>query len=243
MSSRRGTLNYEATVGNTHGKPPKWEGGEHGCLLYIQVVTIFFSREGTDHQVCWSKPIQWKDTPLARYPQSWLSWVLPLHQGWGESPLVPQQGCLTPSFLFSLFYRHIVDLQCCYRCAAKWFIYVCIYNIYLLYIYISLSRSKYIYLPGGASGKEPAFQCGRHKRHGFNPWVKKIPWRKEWQPTPVFLPGESIDRGTWQAAVHGFTQSQTWLKQLSINIYIYIYTPPHTHIYILFSDSFPLKYH
>ena len=28
-------------------------------------------------------------------------------------------------------------------------------------------------------------------RHGFNPWVGKIPWRKAWQPTPVFLPGES----------------------------------------------------
>ena len=25
---------------------------------------------------------------------------------------------------------------------------------------------------------------------GFNPWVRKIPWRREWQPTPVFLPGE-----------------------------------------------------
>ena len=28
-------------------------------------------------------------------------------------------------------------------------------------------------------------------RHGFNPWVGKIPWRRAWQPTPVFLPGES----------------------------------------------------
>ena len=27
-------------------------------------------------------------------------------------------------------------------------------------------------------------------RHGFYPWVRKIPWRREWQPTPVFLPGE-----------------------------------------------------
>ena len=26
---------------------------------------------------------------------------------------------------------------------------------------------------------------------GFNPWVEKIPWRRAWQPTPVFLPGES----------------------------------------------------
>ena len=27
-------------------------------------------------------------------------------------------------------------------------------------------------------------------RHGFNPWVRKIPWRREWLPTPIFLPGE-----------------------------------------------------
>ena len=45
--------------------------------------------------------------------------------------------------------------------------------------------------PCGASGKEPACQRKRHKRLGFNPWVRKIPWRKAWQPTPVFLTGES----------------------------------------------------
>ena len=45
--------------------------------------------------------------------------------------------------------------------------------------------------PGGASGKESTCQCRRHKRGGFNPWVGKIPWRKAWLPTPVFLPGES----------------------------------------------------
>ena len=44
--------------------------------------------------------------------------------------------------------------------------------------------------PGGARGKEPAYQCRRHKRYGFDPWVGKIPWRRAWQPTPVFLPGE-----------------------------------------------------
>jgi len=42
--------------------------------------------------------------------------------------------------------------------------------------------------PGGASGKEPACPGRRAKRHGFNPWVWKIPWRRPWQPTPVFLP-------------------------------------------------------
>ena len=34
------------------------------------------------------------------------------------------------------------------------------------------------------------YQC-RFKRRGINPWVRKIPWKREWQPTPVFLPGKS----------------------------------------------------
>ena len=34
-------------------------------------------------------------------------------------------------------------------------------------------------------------QCGRPKRPWFDPWVEQIPWRRAWQPTPVFLPGES----------------------------------------------------
>ena len=44
--------------------------------------------------------------------------------------------------------------------------------------------------PGNAS-EERAFQCKRRKRCEFDPWVGKIPWRGAWQPTPVFLPGES----------------------------------------------------
>ena len=45
--------------------------------------------------------------------------------------------------------------------------------------------------PDGASGKEPTFQGRRSKRRRFDPWVKKISWRRAWQVTPVFLPGES----------------------------------------------------
>ena len=41
--------------------------------------------------------------------------------------------------------------------------------------------------PGGANGKESSCQS---RRHGFDPWVGKIPWRSKWQPTPVFLPGK-----------------------------------------------------
>ena len=42
--------------------------------------------------------------------------------------------------------------------------------------------------PGGASAKEP---MQRYMRVEFDPWVRKISWRKAWQPTPGFLPGES----------------------------------------------------
>ena len=41
------------------------------------------------------------------------------------------------------------------------------------------------------SDKEPACQCQRCRRLWFNPWVGKIPWRRKWQPTPVFLSGKS----------------------------------------------------
>ena len=41
------------------------------------------------------------------------------------------------------------------------------------------------------SGKDSAYQCRR-----FNPWVRKIPWRRKWQLTPVFLPGKSHGQGS-----------------------------------------------
>ena len=42
--------------------------------------------------------------------------------------------------------------------------------------------------PGGSDGKKSACQC---RRHEFDPWVRKMPWRRKWQPAPVRLPGES----------------------------------------------------
>ena len=58
------------------------------------------------------------------------------------------------------------------------------YSVMCMYTYI-------LGFPSGASGKESACQCRRWKRHGFNLWVKKIPWKMAWQPIPVFLSGES----------------------------------------------------
>ena len=43
-------------------------------------------------------------------------------------------------------------------------------------------------LPRWLSGKESVSQSSRHR---FNPWVRKIPWRRKWQPTLAFLPGKS----------------------------------------------------
>ena len=61
--------------------------------------------------------------------------------------------------------------------------------------------------------KESAWQC---KRCGFHPWVGKIPWRRAWQPTPVFLPGESHGQRSLVGLQSMALQSQTQLKRLSI---------------------------
>ena len=45
---------------------------------------------------------------------------------------------------------------------------------------------------GGASDKEPSRQRRRPKRRRLDPWVRKIPWRRKCQPTPVLLPGKKI---------------------------------------------------
>ena len=59
---------------------------------------------------------------------------------------------------------------------------------------------------GGPSGKEPICQCRRHKRNGLAPWIRKIPWRRAWQPTPVYFPGESHGQRSLEG--HG-PESQT----------------------------------
>ena len=46
-------------------------------------------------------------------------------------------------------------------------------------------------LPWWRSGRESSHQGRRHKRHRFDPWIRKIPQRRKWQHTPIFLPGES----------------------------------------------------
>ena len=60
---------------------------------------------------------------------------------------------------------------------------------------VNLTKSKDAYItwvyPGGSTGKEPTCQCRRPKRCVFDPWVRKIPWRRAWQHIPVILAGKS----------------------------------------------------
>ena len=58
--------------------------------------------------------------------------------------------------------------------------------------------------PCSSVGKESACNAGiclQCTRPGFDLWVGRIPWSRKWQPTPVFLPGKSMDRGAWWATV------------------------------------------
>ena len=53
--------------------------------------------------------------------------------------------------------------------------------------------------------KNPAAKAGDIERPGFDPWVGKIPWRREWQPTPVFLPGEPHGLTPGQRSLAGYS--------------------------------------
>ena len=72
---------------------------------------------------------------------------------------------------------------------------------------IPFQSISFLGLLGGISGKESTCQC---RRHGFNPWVGKIPWSRKWQPIPVFLPENPMDRRVWWSTVQqGHKESDT----------------------------------
>ena len=88
-------------------------------------------------------------------------------------------------------------------------------SIYIIYIATLVAQMAKICL-----------QC---RRLGFNSWVGNIPWRREWLPTPIFLPGIFQDRGSWRAIVHGVTKNCTQLSDwgcmhIHLSIYIHIYS-------------------
>ena len=62
--------------------------------------------------------------------------------------------------------------------------------------------------PVGSDGKN-LLHCSRLR---LDPWVGKIPWRREWLPTPVFLPGEFPGQRNLEGSVQGVTKTGTQLS-------------------------------
>ena len=135
----------------------------------------------------------WCWNPLSQ-PLKTRTWVL------GSCPqlqqLLPQSGTVF-NFLWALSGVLSIEFTpakqvspwCGQNCGAQGLLFF-FFNFYFV-----LEYSLLMGFPDGASGKESTCQGRRWKRHGFDPWVRKIPWRKKWQTIPVFLPGES--HGQW----------------------------------------------
>ena len=90
----------------------------------------------------------------------------------------------------------------------------------------TLIHTRIHVFPGGAVVKNVPANAGDAR----DPWVRKIPWRRKWQLTPVFLSGESQG----QRSLVGYIQSVSSkesdsTERLSIHIYVYTHT---IHIYM-----------
>ena len=131
----------------------------------------------------------------------------PSQQTWG---IQDQEGCAkkTCYFLTNLLPQAQISLFC-QGCTNLLFL--CLRGIKTSYFgdFFEFHISMYIWdphiykikfafllliyhrFPGGAGGKEPTCQCRRQKRRRFDSWVGTIPWRRKWQPTPVFFPEKS----------------------------------------------------
>ena len=83
--------------------------------------------------------------------------------------------------------------------------------------------------PGGSVEEESSCQCRRCRRLKFSAWVRKIPWKRKWQPTLVFLPLEFHGQRSLMGYVHRITQSLTCLKRLSSRAHMHTRTHVHMH--------------
>ena len=71
---------------------------------------------------------------------------------------------------------------------------------------VQLRRS----FPGSASGKEPAYQCRRHKRQGFHPWVGRSSGEGNGNPLLYSCLENPMDRGAWQATIGSQRVRHDW---------------------------------
>ena len=82
------------------------------------------------------------------------------------------------------------------------------------------------------NGKEPACQWRRCKRCWFDPWVEKIPCRRKWQPTPLFLPGKSHGQRN-QVGYSPWACKEVDTAEHWIHTHSHTHTHTHTHTHLL----------
>ena len=155
---------------------------------------VHFS-SGLPLSVLWSEDslrLRWFRLLLSPKSPSWFGFLNSLYPPIWSNPTQVFRICFTSSLLWRGISCHPV--KWCMRL-------LCVPTMPLLGF------------PDGASGKEPACQCRRPKRHGLNPWVRKIPWRRDGSPLQYSCLENPRDRGAWW--VHRLTQSQTQLKWLN----------------------------
>ena len=84
--------------------------------------------------------------------------------------------------------------------------FVLLISAYVIYGWFFFRASGF---PDGSVDKESACQYRRSKRQGFHPWVGKIPWRRKWQPSPVFLHETSHGHGLKESGMTERLNRQT----------------------------------
>ena len=117
----------------------------------------------------------------------------------------------------------------CYLCFVH-FVCVCVFCVYVC---VCVCVCVCIYVFFCVHGKESACQCKSHRRRGFDPWVGKIPWRMEWQPSPLFLPGKSHRQRSFGGLRSIWSRESDMMEQRSMCLCICL----HVCLFVLYASG------
>ena len=114
-----------------------------------------------------------------------------------------------------------VPRRCLILCASPWVTSCSRSPGFLRRLVNWLPEPPTLGFPGGLDGTESACNA----EDGFHPWVRKVPWRRAWQPTPVFLPGESHgQRSLTGYSPWGHKESDT-TERLTLSRFLFTFLP------------------
>ena len=99
-----------------------------------------------------------------------------------------------------------------------------------------MGRHSHLGLPPG-SAVRIYLQCRRRRKHGFDPWVGKIHWRRKWQPTPLFLPGKSQGQRSL-VCYNPWGHKELDMRKLDTHVHTHTCAHTHTLSLCLFSTTY-----